>query len=110
MLGSPANVVLEKSSSKEHPEQVFRVEFLIMEMLLVPLWIVLLRSMLIIKSSFARVIQACKCLTNFFESICSLWSPIFVWMESESQLLVSFLQLFLGEGLLHSQNFVIVLL
>lgn len=110
MLTSASEEHLSSAPAKEHSEYVVRVKLVLPEVLLVPLVKSLLRAMLIVDSSFFFVVETGESLAYLFEGVSSIRSPVFVRMEFQGKLFVSFLNLILVSRFLQSEYFIVVLL
>ena len=80
---------------EKHSEDVFGVEVVSEEMSLGAevLPVLILVAELVIMTAFLSVRETCKGLRQLLEGICGLGTPVFVWVQLQSQLFNSSLML-----------------
>ena len=98
------------TSTKEHLENVVRVELILSELLLISLSKIIFCAMLIINFPLLWVAQAGECSRDLLKSIFSVGSPILVRMKLKCQLSICLFDVIIWGALCNSQYFIVVLL
>ena len=84
-----------RATSEKHAEYVIRVKLVFTELIRISLLEILFCTMLIIDPSLIWVTQTGEGCTDLLEGFTGVWCPVFVRMELECKLFVSFLDLIL---------------